>query len=145
MTVMHIRLEPHPDYVGPKWAKHLREDDFEVIGCVPKISFTFSLSEVRNMPPVEDWPMVTGSGDKLLDAGVDQRFVLSEIVKCSLSSEAFGRAFVREPGIGVSQFAMQLVKHREDDPTATWLDKYIAAAQQARNRQSTHRLLGELE
>lgn len=143
--ITYVRLEPHPDYLGPKWARRLREDDFHVVGCVPKLSFIFSLSEVRELPSVEDWPLSTGSGDKLFEAGLDHRFILDEILKCKLSSEVFGRAFERAGETAGRRILLELKRHRRDDPTETWLNQYIAAAEQVRNRRSAHRALKEME
>lgn len=143
--ISYIRLEPHSDYVGPKWAKHLREDDFTVIGCVPKLSFIFSIEEVRELPPREDWPLAQGNGDKLFAAGLDHRFILDEMIKCSLPPEVFGRAFERANETAGRQILLALKQHRHEDPTETWVDPYVAAAKQARNRRYAHRLLKEME
>lgn len=143
--ITYVRIDPHPDYLGSKWSRHFREDDFHVIGCVPKLSFIFSIEELRDLPPREDWPLAQGNGDKLFAAGLDHRFILDEMIKCSLPPEMFGRAFERANETAGRQILQALQRHRHDEPTEKWVDPYIAAAQQARNRLRAQRLLDALE
>ena len=143
--MMLVRSDPAPDFVGPGWSTFVRHNDFDVVGCVPKISFRFTLEDLLRFPPRGEWPDKTGDGDKLLAAGVDARYVLSEIIKCKLPAEAFGRAYEKSCSRAGRNLLLRLKQHRRDDPTATWLDEYIAAAQQAKNRLYAYYLLSKIE
>ena len=146
MTGMFVSYKPHP-----MWLEHSKSygpgEDFEVIGCVPTISFMFTIDEVRSLPPAVDWPSSeTNNVDKLFEAGVDERVILSEIIKSRLAPELFGCCVERAGNDeGITLFLQQLDKYRLEFKDSTWIDQYIAAGRQAYNRLAAHQLLKDFE
>ena len=115
-----------------------------VQGCVPGLSFDMRVQAARELPEPDLWPRVTGSVDAMLNAKVDPRFVLSEIVRCRLDPSLFGRVMEKFPRLGRSILVLLLV-HRRNRPEVEHLDAYIAAGRQARARGVAHQALKEME
>lgn len=127
-----------------------REDcvEFIVPGCVPEFKFHAKLNEVKKL---QQWRHLAhmkrgASVESIFEANIDQRYVLSEIIRCGMNPEIFGRCYERARKVPRDGILVALMWHRQENPSSGfWLDPYILAAHQARNRLQAHRLLEDFE
>lgn len=122
--------------------------EFIVPGCIPEFKFHATLHEVKKL---QQWRHLArtkrGAGvESIFESNIDQRYLLSEIIRCGMKPEIFGRCYERAKQVTREGILVALTWHLQENPSSgVWLDPYIAAAHQASNRRYAHRLLEDFE
>lgn len=113
-------------------------------GCVPGLKFEMRPWAVKALPDEEEWPGSRRGVDAMIEARVDMRFVMSEIVRRNLDPDLFGYCLQRAPRFGRIMLAL-LMWHRRSHPDHAHLTPYIDSGRQAWVRFEAHRILAEID